>query len=75
MDNIVIKKKTYFYLEEDTVMVSLKEWNENIEPVSSLVEEWVQVTRIPPKWCDWLTLRHILRQAIGSLVYCGREVQ
>lgn len=41
VDRIVINKTTYFYLEEGSVMISLKEWNGNIEPVSSLVEEWV----------------------------------
>lgn len=48
-------------------MISLKEWNGNIEPVSSLVEEWVQVRGIPPKWCDWVTLRQIA-SIVGKLV-------
>lgn len=59
VDRIVINKTTYFYLEEGTVMVSLKEWNGNIDPIDSLSEVWVQVRGIPPKWCDWGTLRQV----------------
>jgi len=43
VDRIVINKISYFYLEKGTVMASLKVWNGNIEPVSSLTEVWVQV--------------------------------
>ena len=67
VDRIVINKTTYFYLEEGTVMVFLKEWNGIIEPVSNLVEEWVHVRGIPPKWFDWVTLRQVA-STIGKLV-------
>jgi hypothetical protein len=36
--NFVINDGTYFYLNEGTVMASLKVWNGNIVPVSKLQE-------------------------------------
>jgi len=45
----------------------LRVWNGNIEPISSLKEVWVQVRGIPPRWCDWVTLRQIA-SALGKLV-------
>lgn len=67
VDRIVINKTSYFYLEDSTVMISLREWNGNIEPVSSLTETWVQVRGIPPKWCDWSTFRQVA-STVGKLV-------
>ena len=67
VDKIVINKISYFYLEKGTVMASLKVWNGNIEPVSSLTEVWVQVRGIPLKWCDWVTFRQVA-STIGKLV-------
>jgi len=67
VDRIVINKISYFYLEKGTVMASLKVWNGNIEPVSSLTEVWVQVRGVPPKWCDWVTFRQVA-STIGKLV-------
>ncbi|XP_066374000.1 uncharacterized protein [Miscanthus floridulus] len=48
-------------------MASLKVWNRNIEPVSSLTEVWVQARGIPPKWCDWVTFRQVA-STIGKLL-------
>lgn len=67
VESVVINKATYFYLENETVMVSLKVWNGNIEPVASLTEVWVQVVGIPPKWCDWKTLWQVA-STVGKLV-------
>lgn len=63
---IVINKTSYFYLD-DGVMISLREWNGKIEPVSSLNEVWVQVTGVPPKWCDWVTFKQVA-STFGKLV-------
>lgn len=48
-------------------MVSVKVWNGDIEPISSLEEAWVQVREIPPKWCDWRTLRQVA-STLGKLI-------
>jgi hypothetical protein len=34
-------------------------WNGDIEPVGQLEEVWVQITGVPPKWCDWTTINEI----------------
>lgn len=49
------------------VLMSLKEWNGEIEPLAVLEEVWVQVRGIPPKWIDWLTLRQV-GSTLGKLV-------
>jgi hypothetical protein len=33
------------------------EWR--YEPVGQLEEVWVQITGVPPKWCDWTTINEI----------------
>lgn len=48
-------------------MASLKVWNGNIVPIAKLEEVWVQISGIPPKWCDWETLRQVT-SALGKLV-------
>ncbi|CAO2189044.1 unnamed protein product [Urochloa humidicola] len=59
IEKIVIGKATYFYLKKDTVLVSMRVWNGDIEPVGQLSEAWVQVRGVPPKWCDSITIRQI----------------
>lgn len=59
VDSNVIGKASYFYLRNDTVMAPLRIWNGDIEPVGTLTETWVQIRGIPPKWCDWTTIREI----------------
>lgn len=67
VDNIVINNVSFFYLQNDEVQASLRVWNGNIEPISRLKETWVQVRGIPPRWCDWVTLRQVA-SALGKLV-------
>jgi hypothetical protein len=67
VENVVINNVSFFYLQNNEVQASLRVWNGNIEPISSLKEVWVQVRGIPPRWCDWITLRQIA-SALGKLV-------
>jgi hypothetical protein len=66
VENFVINDGTYFYLNGGEVMASLKIWNGDIVPVGKLEEVWVQVKGIPPKWCDWETLRRVA-STLGKL--------
>jgi hypothetical protein len=66
VENFVTNDGTYFYLNGGEVMASLKIWNGDIVPVGKLEEVWVQVKGIPPKWCDWETLRHVA-STLGKL--------
>ncbi|TVU25198.1 hypothetical protein EJB05_27686, partial [Eragrostis curvula] len=59
VEAIVFGGTTYFYLDKEGVMVSLKAWSGDIEPVEELVDAWVQVKGVPPKWCDWETIQQI----------------
>jgi hypothetical protein len=34
-------------------------WNGDVEPVGNLIEVWVQIRGIPPKWVDWDTIREV----------------
>ncbi|TVU32565.1 hypothetical protein EJB05_24298, partial [Eragrostis curvula] len=43
VEAIVFGGTTYFYLDKEGVMVSLKAWCGDIEPVEELVDAWVQV--------------------------------
>lgn len=67
VENFVINDGTYFYLNDGEVIASLKVWNGNIVPVGKLEEVWVEVKGIPPKWCDWVTLKQIAT-IFGKLV-------
>ena len=40
-------------------MASLMVWNGDMEPISKLTKVWVQIRGIPPKWCDWVTVKQI----------------
>lgn len=40
-------------------MASLKVWNGDIEPVGQLIETWIQIRGVPPKWSDWTTIKEI----------------
>lgn len=51
VENFVIDDGTYVYLNNGSMMASLKIWNGNIVPIGKLEEVWIQVTGIPPKWC------------------------
>jgi hypothetical protein len=49
------------------VLVSLKAWTGDIEPFNTLEEVWVQVSGVPPKWCNWGSFRQI-SSTFGNLV-------
>lgn len=66
ISSILIHKLTYFTLEKEGVLMSLKEWTGEVEPYAVLEEVWVQVKGVPPKWIDWLTLRQ-LGSTLGKL--------
>jgi len=55
----VLWEANYFYLKSNTVMASLKVWNGDIEPVGQLIETWIQIRGVPPKWSDWTTIKEI----------------
>jgi hypothetical protein len=59
VESKVLGKATYFYLKNDEVMASLRVWNCDIEPMGQLEEVWVQITGVPPKWCNWTTINEI----------------
>ena len=56
---------TYFYLKGG-VMASLKVWNGDMVEIDKLTEVWVQIRGIPPKWCDWITIKEIA-SCLGKL--------
>jgi hypothetical protein len=66
VESKVLGKATYFYLKNDGVMASLRVWNGDIEPVGQLKEVWVQITGVPLKWSDWVTIREIA-SSLGKL--------
>jgi hypothetical protein len=45
----LILDTTYFKMQKDKVLVSLKAWNGNIEPYDALEDVWVQIRGVPPK--------------------------
>jgi hypothetical protein len=59
VESKVLGKATYFYLKNDEVMASLRVWDGDTEPVGKLTEAWVQIRGVPPKWCDWVTIKEI----------------
>lgn len=55
----MLSEAIYFYLNNYTVMASLRVWDGDIEPVGQLIETWVQFSGVPPKWSDWKTIPEI----------------
>jgi translation initiation factor 6 (eIF-6) len=48
VESITMGKMIYFPINNDGVMVSLKVWDGEIEPIGKLKDVWVQVRGIPP---------------------------
>ncbi|TVT97327.1 hypothetical protein EJB05_57431, partial [Eragrostis curvula] len=59
VESTVFGGTTYFYLDKEGVMVSLKAWSGEVQPVEELVDTWVTVRGVPPKWNDWETIQQI----------------
>jgi hypothetical protein len=72
-DSVAMGGTSYFYLNKGAVMASLKVWDGEIEPVGQLIEAWVQVSGIPPKWSDWQTIREIA-SSLGRLMEVDWQV-
>lgn len=53
--DIVYSEIIYLPLGKEGVLGFLKAWNGEIEAHDELVDIWVQVRGIPPKWSDWIT--------------------
>lgn len=47
IENTVVGKASMFYLNKPVVLVSLKPWNSEVEPISELVDVWVQIKEFP----------------------------
>jgi hypothetical protein len=67
VENFVIGKASLFQLNRPKVVASLSVWNGDVEPVGSLIEVWVQIKGIPPKWVDWDTIREV-SSSLGLMV-------
>lgn len=67
VENLVIGKMSLFPLEGLDAVASLKPWNGDVEPVSTLEKVWVQMKGIPPKWADWWVIRDVA-SSIGLLL-------
>jgi len=45
-------------------------WNADVEPVGSLVDVWVQIKGMPPKWVDWVSIKE-MASSLGLMVEVG----
>jgi hypothetical protein len=63
----LISDTTYFKMCKEGVLVSLKAWNGDIDPYDSLEEAWVQISGVPPKWCNWKTFIQIA-SSLGKMI-------
>lgn len=59
VENLIIGKKSLFNLNKARVVASLRAWDGDVEPIGTLVDVWVQISGIPPKWVDWSTMREV----------------
>jgi hypothetical protein len=48
-----LKNLPSFHLRKEGVQVEVIEWIGDLDHFISLLEVWIQVEGIPPKWCDW----------------------
>ncbi|XP_066365604.1 uncharacterized protein [Miscanthus floridulus] len=72
VENVVIGKASLFQLNRPKVVASLSVWNGYVEPVGNLVEVWVQIKGIPPKWVDWNTVREVASSLDPTRILRGR---
>jgi hypothetical protein len=42
-------------------------WNADVEPVGNLVDVWVQIKGMPPKWVDWVSIKE-MASSLGLMV-------
>ncbi|XP_051226023.1 uncharacterized protein [Lolium perenne] len=56
-----------FALKEDSVTVKIVSWDREVPSISELVNIWVTVKGIPPKWCAWKTFAQVA-SVIGILM-------
>jgi len=52
VEQLIIGKKSLFNLNRVGVVASLRVWDGDVEPIGSLIDVWVQISGIPPKWVD-----------------------
>jgi hypothetical protein len=67
VENLVIGKASVFDLNRAGVVGSLSVWNGEVEPIESLIDVWVQIQGIPPKWVDWKTLWEV-SSSLGRMI-------
>ncbi|KAG0531040.1 hypothetical protein BDA96_05G240100 [Sorghum bicolor] len=67
VENMVIGKASLFHVNKESVVASLKVWNGDVEPIGSLIDVWVQIKGIPPKWVDWGSIRKVA-SSLGLMV-------
>lgn len=67
VEKLVIGKASVFDLNRPGVVGSLSVWNGEIEPIGSLVDVWVLIQGIPPKWVDWKTMCEV-SSSIGRMI-------
>ncbi|TVU22436.1 hypothetical protein EJB05_32130, partial [Eragrostis curvula] len=67
LKDMIYLEVTYFPLNKDGVLGSLKIWDGEIEAHQVLEEVWVQVRGVPPKWSDFITFKQIA-STLGRLL-------
>jgi hypothetical protein len=53
-----------FELAKEGVIVSVVKWVDDLEPVETLVDTWIQIRGFLPSWCEW----NIIDQSVSA---CG----
>jgi hypothetical protein len=66
VEDLVMGDMIWFPLNKDGVTTSLKAWDREIKPIGKLVEAWVQVRGIPPKWSEWAVFQQVA-SSLGKL--------